>query len=31
MDYALQSMLLWVKSQDFETDASIAFTVSAWK
>lgn len=24
-------MLLWAKSQDFETDASIAFSVRAWK
>lgn len=30
-DYALQSMLLWAKSQDFETGASTAFSVSAWK
>lgn len=30
-DNALCSMLLWAKSQDFETDASIAFSVRAWK
>ncbi|KAF4794470.1 hypothetical protein TURU_101853 [Turdus rufiventris] len=30
-DYALCSMLLWAKSQDFETDVSTAFSVSVWK
>lgn len=30
-DYALHCMLLWTRSQDFETDISTAFSVRVWK